>query len=110
MNKRVKSRWLKALRSGKFRRAKSQLKDRGGYCCLGVLCRIEAVDTTDDQYMPPDSFLRKIRLSKDDAITLSTLNDGCVNDKTEPPKGYRDGEGASFRVIADWISKNIKGE
>lgn len=37
MNKTVKKKWLKALRSGKYTQAKHQLKSGDGYCCLGVL-------------------------------------------------------------------------
>lgn len=32
--------WVKALRSGKYKQTKSELKDNNGYCCLGVLCEI----------------------------------------------------------------------
>ncbi len=43
MNKRIKTRWLKALRGGKYKQGTEQLKtDEGGYCCLGVLCDLYA--------------------------------------------------------------------
>ena len=49
----VKERWLKALKSGEFRKTKGQLarrrkKKNGGYnhCCLGVLCEIEGLEKT----------------------------------------------------------------
>jgi hypothetical protein len=39
MNKRIKSRWVKALKSGKYKQGKGQLKNYDDtYCCLGVLC------------------------------------------------------------------------
>ncbi len=38
MNKRIKTRWLKALRSGKYKQGQNKLKtDQGNFCCLGVL-------------------------------------------------------------------------
>ena len=42
MNPKIKTKWLKALRSGKYQQAEGTLKvvDANGksYCCLGVLC------------------------------------------------------------------------
>lgn len=32
--------WVKALKSAKYKQAKSQLGDKAGYCCLGVACVI----------------------------------------------------------------------
>jgi hypothetical protein len=42
MKKRVKTKWLKALRSGDYPRTTGQLRDENGFCCLGVLCNIHA--------------------------------------------------------------------
>lgn len=39
MNGTIKKRWLKALRSGKYKQGKKSLKtEEGNFCCLGVLC------------------------------------------------------------------------
>ena len=39
LKKCVKEAWVKALRSGKYKQARGRLRNqRGGYCCLGVLC------------------------------------------------------------------------
>jgi hypothetical protein len=45
MDEKLKAKWVKALRSGKYKQAHDTLKgetnDRDiGYCCLGVLCEI----------------------------------------------------------------------
>lgn len=38
MNKQIKARWVKALRSGKYKQARGVLKNKeGAMCCLGVL-------------------------------------------------------------------------
>ena len=52
----LKARWVKALRSGKFKQSTGTLKDVNnsgdvvGYCCLGVLCAISKPvrDQVDD--------------------------------------------------------------
>ena len=44
MNKAIMKKWVKALRSGKYKHTKGQLQDVTGYCCLGVLCEISGKD------------------------------------------------------------------
>lgn len=38
MNKKIKKLWVKALRSGKYKQGKGQLRTKNSFCCLGVLC------------------------------------------------------------------------
>jgi len=45
MNKQVKKKWLKALRSGEYEQAQGQLKEKDKFCCLGVLCDLHAKET-----------------------------------------------------------------
>ncbi len=41
MNPEWKAKWLEALKSGEYKKAKKRLRNRnGGMCCLGVLCDI----------------------------------------------------------------------
>lgn len=45
MNPEIKKRWLEALRSGKFKQGRGQLRDsRDQLCCLGVLCELAVQD------------------------------------------------------------------
>lgn len=37
MNKKIKEKWVKALRSGKYKKTTSCLHNEKGFCCLGVL-------------------------------------------------------------------------
>jgi hypothetical protein len=52
MNESVKARWVAALRSGKYKQTKEHLKDRQGYCCLGVLCDIYATERGKSKWEP----------------------------------------------------------
>lgn len=45
MNKKVKAKWVKALKSGEFKQGKNTLKNNGKYCCLGVLCELYRKET-----------------------------------------------------------------
>lgn len=38
MKKEIKEKWLKALRSGKYKQGQHYLKLGNNFCCLGVLC------------------------------------------------------------------------
>lgn len=40
MDPKWKKRWVKALRSGKYKQDTGQLKSNEGFCCLGVLCDV----------------------------------------------------------------------
>lgn len=57
MEKKQAMKWVKALRSGKFKQAQSQLctLDRNdkpdGYCCLGVLAHINGATLDDIRYL-----------------------------------------------------------
>lgn len=117
MDKAIKRKWVKALRSGRYKQTQTMLKDDGGYCCLGVLCTVVGAkwkqDPSDD-YMhaildgklinEPGSevlrpvFLRKIGLTKTKQEVLTNLNDG--NELKDIPEH-------NFKQIADYIEKNL---
>lgn len=117
MDKEIKSKWLKALRSGRYKQTQTMLKDDIGYCCLGVLCTVVGAkwrEDPHDEYMravldgkvinEPGSevlrlvFLRKIGLTKVRQEVLTNMNDGNGN------KGV---PAHSFKQIADYIEKNL---
>lgn len=49
MDKKLAMKWVKALRSGKYKQGQvGRLKSESGYCCLGVLCEIEGMKSAQD--------------------------------------------------------------
>lgn len=110
LGKRLKAKWLKALRSGEFVQGQGKLRKKsfgsfGGssedkYCCLGVLsCIVHgrkpplAASFTNPKIIP-------INVQEQ----LAKLNDGERWDDNgqfvnRPPQ--------SFRQIANWISRNL---
>lgn len=104
MNKKIKTKWLKALRSGNYTRGKNQLKIEAGeshhtgirnidrFCCLGVLCEISGVSYKKYAAFPPNDFLTKIGLDELICDQLAKKNDE---------------KDLSFKKIASWIENNL---
>jgi len=113
MKKAIKKRWLKALRSGKYKQGTGWLRNGEEYCCLGVLCDIYGKEkwethATNSFY----SFLGStctmvqkvlnwsgltrangdnVKLKNGDIVCLSSLNDN----------------GLTFEQIADLIEEQL---
>ena len=115
MDPKVKRKWLKALRSGKYRRAQAQLAKNGRYCCLGVLCEVMRWPYEADEGEPLPQYLSAAGLSEDSMAACVRLNDGTLDDLVNEDlrkaigkvKGYRKHSGASFRAIADFVEKKL---
>lgn len=124
MKKSVAMKWVEALRSGKYKQGKAtRLKDnKGGFCCLGVLCEISGQGSfrknIDDEFYfgtaentgGLSSKVKKwaginsdLGVSKDGEIKLYELNDRGIN---HPETGKR--ERLTFDEIADIIQLNWK--
>jgi hypothetical protein len=93
MNKIVKKKWLKALRSGEYKQGGGRLRSGNKYCCLGVLCDLTPevkwvtnivdasarylVESGTQQvfgFLPVD-LREKLGISPDEQKELSLLND-----------------------------------
>lgn len=114
MKQDVAKKWIKALRSGKYKQTKGVLRDeingKPAYCCLGVLCETLGMKARKHAGIPRFYYGRKVygvlplsafRLTgmksfngylRTEGITLTDLND----------------EGKSFKQIAKVIEKHWK--
>lgn len=107
----IKSKWLAALRSGKYEQGRKRLWDLDDrYCCLGVLVDlvepegwVTSSDELADAYYhsgscvhPPLDLLDRVGLPSEESHKLASMNDGT--DKTP---------GKSFAEIADYIEANL---
>lgn len=111
MNKTVKRKWVKALRSGKFKQGANRLVWNDQYCCLGVLCeilggkKVEGTDRTFSSFPREQGFLidgyfcagslpqqtaDRIKLSVRACRKLAELNDKRI---------------MSFKDIADHVER-----
>jgi hypothetical protein len=48
MQAELKEKWVAALRSGEYAQTKGVLRDKEGFCCLGVLCDVAQPDGWSD--------------------------------------------------------------
>ncbi len=103
LDRRYKKRWLKALRSGKYKQHRGELCniEQTKFCCLGVGCKIVRGGSWDEHTFTyawesqtgvmPATLREKVGLSSAAEDHLTEMNDA----------------GKSFRAIADWIEKHL---
>lgn len=104
-----KRKWVEALRSGKYKQGRGQLKDtQDQYCCLGVACIIVGYtkDQLDKCYIPKDFVLipDKLRGASYDSSTVKVLSN--MNDGQDPNTG-KEVPIKSFSEIAYYIEQNL---
>lgn len=108
MDQRIKKIWIEALRSGKYKRTRDQLKDMGGFCVLGVLCDIftKEKNITWDE-MPDTTNLpgvvqewSKISSPVGSYSNVDSIGTGCL---------VKDNDvlGLNFNQLADIIEENF---
>lgn len=104
MDRKAKKKWLKALRSGRYKQGQQFLLQNGKSCCLGVLCATQRLKprsagagtgvmlfgkSGSDCYLPRD-------LQEKLGIADSVQND--LIDMNDTKK-------KTFKEIADWIEE-----
>ena len=120
--------WLKALESGEYKQCKGSLSTGGGYCCLGVACKVKGMKGkesrdeeegkivlrfSDSTATAPGSVVKHLCL-RDDMGTFSRV---LVSEKDleaiEKAKAectdlatLNDDAGWSFKRIARFIRRN----
>lgn len=105
MDKAIKKKWVKALRSGRYKQGAARLFDEkdGTHCCLGVLCRVMRLRPDNSVFggfygyggqngWLSDQMLERTGLLDRQQKTLMKMNDK---------------RGKSFAQIADHIEKNL---
>lgn len=48
MDANLKEKWVAALRSGDYEQCQSRFEFNGGFCCLGVLCKVAGKPTLSE--------------------------------------------------------------
>lgn len=128
MNQEIKTKWLTALRSGKYEQGKGFLKNLdNNFCCLGVLCDIAIkenpelgkwVENDNDNYDEGDSITNHYVIETKDGDESGVLPDAIRSwANMESPNPYittkgmtlaqLNDQGNSFNQIADIIANTI---
>lgn len=109
MNKDAQSKWVAALRSGKYEQGVSRLKTGTTFCCLGVLCDLYLKEHSkfwgsDGAYEGDPDLPEKVvtwagLADRDPSVIFEGLNDRLttLNDRHQ----------LSFRKIADLIEAQL---
>lgn len=106
-----KTKWIKALRSGRYKQEEGTLYDphRGGYCCLGVGERICGVrkEFLADLGRPKDISIEVPEEKRMPTLPLTIVNQlAAMNDGTDDYT-YKKYEKQTFKQIANWIEENL---
>ena len=107
MTPKMKAKWIKALRSGKYKQGKhylSQIKDGQEYnCCLGVYARISRC--TVYNY---DIKTKKRQISSIEGNACrAPLGYKILPSSTQARLADMNDKWESFERIADWIERNV---
>lgn len=121
MNKEVKKKWLKALRSGEYDQGKGCLLTRTSkgdkFCCLGVLCNLyaqahpgtgfkdefESYSFFDESYQLPIKVRNWAKISKSKKFDYDHYKVTAGSKLMQ----LNDMDNCNFNEIADWIEENL---
>jgi hypothetical protein len=102
--KQVRKAWVKALRSGEYKQTIGRLRDKSGFCCLGVLCDLAVKNGVMKSYLRKAAGLPQI---VQDWIGLNSYTgdyfggDACLASDND--------DGKSFQEIASIIESEPQG-
>lgn len=118
MDKKLKAKWVKALRSGDYQQGEGVLRSGDRFCCLGVLC--DLVDSKAWDQPAEVGYMLKSRTKKTIAYRFTS---GRERDRYEIPYMLRkdlgittfqqseligmNDEGRPFAAIADFIEREL---
>jgi hypothetical protein len=110
VNKKIKAKWVAALRSGEYKKGNFQLRNNDDeFCCLGVLCNlhaqahpeIAALQQYEDAYMNQQAFLPF------SVMIWAELKEVNPFVKNLSLSQFNDESNLNFKQIALLIDKNL---
>lgn len=124
MKAEIKTKWLEALRSGKYKQGQIHLRTGDNFCCLGVLCELarqEKVVKTEESYQIGGDDTLLYYYGGNDSFLPEEVMDWADLDSNDPEVhstlpniyGFRslselNDSNVSFNEIADLIETQIE--
>jgi len=118
MKKKIAEKWVKALRSGEYKKTEGALRNDEGFCCLGVLCNLhaQAHPKIAREQSQPRFYLGESAILPLEVRDWAMMDNGegsVADDLTISGNVYEslvdaNDSGVSFKKIANWIEKNYK--
>lgn len=109
MKEEIKTLWVNALRSGKYKQGKHKLRGDDSFCCFGVLCDVglKGMWAKDIFYFTPGG-----KFWINEALTTSLGNTalGILRISASESSylvGCNDLNNWNFNKIADWVEENL---
>jgi len=107
MNKNIKMRWVKALRSGLYEQGQSKLRREKRSCCLGVLCAVMGAKW-NNRWGADYPLIRGKEVSDGGTVLLPSLLKMIGMKKTTQDRLVEMNDyGKSFVEIAQYIEKRL---
>lgn len=109
MDAELKTKWVEALRSGKYTQARRTLRGATeGFCCLGVLCDVYDPTQWEFHKHDIDPFWGYKKFEPKIYANIENLfGEGNNIGKNSKLIDMNDNFSYSFSEIADWVEKNI---
>lgn len=112
MNKQLRRKWLRALRSGSYRRGEGSLVSEDGrkFCCLGVLADIQGCvwqESIRDSSLVPIMPHGRKPLANDGTDFLPVRRTGGLTEDQQSTLAEMNDDGKSFKQIADFIESHF---
>lgn len=112
-DKDLRTKWVEALRSGKYTQARGVLREENSYCCLGVACDVAGVPwrllaSDSKKYSVPHNGEKFIGLGYENWLSLpGPIRDklGLAGNQEKDLANMNDFKHLSFKEIADAIEK-----
>lgn len=119
--KKFKAKWIKALKSGKYKQGEGQLcnSDAFGnesFCCIGVACRLQhprfeqtagLVSKKNYDYVGSVENNKIPKILKGSHVTLDSDFNPVVKKLVSMNDGVNGETKKTFTQIANWIAKNL---
>ena len=111
MKKKLKEKWVAALRSGEYCQTEGSLIDEHGYCCLGVLCDVAGIPQNEDEDFVDRQGCKLGNLGSSPAASVNLIKRGGLNGVlsggVRQSLAMMNDNGATFDEIADEIEENL---